>query len=128
MKYHVITRNGILVGVTTSNAYEFNLPDVSIHEFDDAAVPDLTTHTWNQEADQFEMTVGILSKREFLTRFTLSERIAIRESTNPVVIDIRNLLDLAEFVRLNDPETQQSVGYLASIGLVSAQRMQEILG
>lgn len=128
MKYHVITRNGILVGVTTSNAYEFNLPDVSIHEFDDAAVPDLTTHTWNQEADQFEMTVGILSKREFLTRFTLSERIAIRESTNPVVIDIRNLLDLAEFVRLNDPETQQSVGYLASIGLVTAQRMQEILG
>lgn len=127
MAYHVITRDGVLIGVTTSNAYSFNLPNVSIHEFEDD-IPDLNTNTWNPEIEEFEQSIGILSRREFLMRFTLSERISIRASIDPVVLDIMNMLDLASFVNLSDVSTQQSVGYLAQVGLIQPARITEILG
>ncbi len=127
MAYHVITRDGMLVGVTTNNAYSFNLPNVSIHEFEETTIPDLNFNSWNSELEQFVPTSGIYTRREFLLKFTLPERIAIRASQDPVVVDIMNMLDLASYVSIADPATQQSVGYLASIGLINNNRIAEIL-
>lgn len=125
--YHVITKNGSLVGVTYNNAYSFNIPDVSIHEFEEDTLPDLNSQVWNAETEQFEQSADILTRREFLLKFSLAERIAIRASTDPVVLDIMNMLDLASYVKLTDVSTQQSVGYLASVGLILPGRVQEIL-
>lgn len=68
-----------------------------------------------------------LTKLKFLRRFTAEERIAIRASTSPVIVDFMSLLDLAQDVRLDDPDTIQGVRYLESLDLISAGRAEEIL-
>ena len=68
-----------------------------------------------------------LSKLEFMSRFTTEERIMIRSSTDPVVLDIMKLLELAEFVNVSDTTTQQGVGYLVHSGILSSERAAEIL-
>jgi hypothetical protein len=126
MPYHVITRDDKLVGVTTENAYTFNLPDVSIHEFD-GSVPDLNTYEWNPAVDEFTLASTHVTKLGFLNRFTMEERINIRSSQNPIVIDIMNLLEVAENISLTDPTTINSIGYLAYVGLIAPTRVAEIL-
>ena len=68
-----------------------------------------------------------LSKYEFLSLFTAQERIAIRSSTDPMVVDIQEMLGIALEVDLDNPATVQSVGYLATIGLIQPARAAEIL-
>lgn len=68
-----------------------------------------------------------LSRYEFLSLYTPEERIAIRTSNNPVVVDIQEMLGIALEVDLDNPVTVQSVGYLASIGLLQPGRVTEIL-
>lgn len=68
-----------------------------------------------------------LSRYEFLSLYTPQERIAIRGSTNPVVVDIQEMLGMALEVDLDNPATQQSVGYLAAAGLLQPTRAAEIL-
>jgi hypothetical protein len=126
MPYYVITRDDKLVGVTTENAYTFNLPDVSIHEFSDS-VPDLNTYEWSPAAEAFVLAATHVTKLGFLNRFTMEERINIRASQNPIVIDIMNLLEVAENVSLTDPTTINSIGYLAYVGLLAPNRVAEIL-
>ena len=69
-----------------------------------------------------------LTKLQFLRLFTTAERIAIRASSDPVIVDFLQLLDLAQDVRLDDPDTIQGVHYLESEGLIAAGRAAEILG
>ena len=126
MPYHVITRDDKLVGVTTENAYTFNLPDVSVHEFAES-VPDLNTHTWDPLTETFILASTHVTKLGFLNRFTMEERINIRASTNPIVIDIMNLLEVAENVSLTDPTTINAIGYLSYVGLLAPSRVSEIL-
>lgn len=114
------------MGVTTENAYSFNLPDVSIHEFD-TSLPDLNTHTWNPTTETFVLAASHVTKLGFLNRFTMEERIAIRSSANPIVVDIMNLLEVAENISLVDPTTVNAIGYLAYVGLIAPTRIQEIL-
>lgn len=68
-----------------------------------------------------------LSRYEFLSLYTPQERIAIRSSADPVVIDIQAMLDIALEVDLDNTVTQQSVGYLAMTGLIQPARAAEIL-
>jgi len=68
-----------------------------------------------------------LTQLAFLRRFTAPERIAIRGSADPVVIDFLHLLSLAREIRLDDPDTLAGVGYLEQAGLVVAGRAAEIL-
>ena len=124
--YYVITLNGLLVGVTKENAYTFNLPNVSIHEFD-GIIPDLNNTIWDETAESLITDIKILTKLAFLNRFTMSERMSIRASTDPIVFDIMNLLQNAEYVNVNDQNTMQGVGYLAMIGLIANERVAEIL-
>ncbi len=69
-----------------------------------------------------------LTKLQFLRLFTTAERIAIRASADPVIVDFLQLLDLAQDVRLDDPDTVQGVHYLESEGLIAPGRAAEILG
>lgn len=68
-----------------------------------------------------------LSQLEFLRRLTVSERVAIRASADPVVIDFLHLLSLAQDVRLNDPDTIAGVNYLEQAGLLAEGRGWVIL-
>lgn len=127
MTYWVLTRPpSTLIGVTTDNPYSFNLPDVYISEFDEA-VPDLNQYVWDFDNSEFVKNGSICSKREFLSKFTLEERTAIRASQDVVVIDIVNMLELAEYVSTVDPTTIQAVQYLAMIGIITPNRIAEIL-
>ncbi len=69
-----------------------------------------------------------LTKLQFLRLFTTAERIAIRASADPVIVDFLQLLDLAQDVRLDDPDTVGGLHYLESEGLIAAGRAAEILG
>lgn len=69
-----------------------------------------------------------LTKLQFLRLFTAPERIAIRASSDPVIVDFMQLLDLAQDVRLDDPDTVQGLHYLESDGLIAPGRAHEILG
>jgi hypothetical protein len=68
-----------------------------------------------------------LTKLQFLRRFSQAERIAIRDSMNPIIVDFLKMLDLAQDVRLDDPDTIAGVGYLESLELIAAGRAAEIL-
>lgn len=68
-----------------------------------------------------------LTKLQFLRRFTAAERIAIRASSNPVIVDFMQLLDLAQDVRLDDADTVAGVNYLEQLGLIGEGRAAEIL-
>jgi len=64
---------------------------------------------------------------EFARRLTQAERLAIRASTDPVVVDFLWLLDRASEVRLDDPDTQAGVGHMVHVGLLPPERADAIL-
>lgn len=70
-----------------------------------------------------------LTKLEYLRRFTAEERIAIRTvaKTNVVLEDYLALLELAEEVRTDDPDTVAAVQLLEAAGLLAAGRAVEVL-
>ena len=65
----------------------------------------------------------------FLQRFTLAERVAIltASATDTTVGLIVTMLQTIRNVHLDNPETQQGVGYLAQIGVIEAERVAEVL-
>lgn len=73
-------------------------------------------------------TVLPLSRLEFLSRFTVQERITIRAAAkdDPVVEDFLFMLDVAGNVIPAHPTTQQGLGYLVSLKLLTVERSQEI--
>lgn len=69
-----------------------------------------------------------LTQLAFLRRFTPQERIAIRTSVDPIIIDFLHLLNLAQDVRLDDPDTIAGVQYLEQQDLLAEGRAAVILG
>jgi hypothetical protein len=70
-----------------------------------------------------------MTKLAFLRRFTTQERIAIRElaKTDAVVFDAMALMDMADYVDINDTDVVQMCGYFAYIGAITSARAMEIL-
>lgn len=68
-----------------------------------------------------------LSKLDFLRKFTVAQRIAIRTSSDPIVQDAIHMLDLAEQIELSDPDTINLVNYLAYINLIDNTTAANIL-
>ena len=75
------------------------------------------------------MSDGTLSILEYLRKFTAEERISIRiaAKTNPILEDYVALLELAEEVRLDDPDIIAAVTMLEQVGLLSQGRAAEVL-
>ncbi len=69
----------------------------------------------------------IITQLEFLKRFTVEERINIRASTDPIIVDFLHLLNLAKDIDLVDSNTIAGVNYCESIGLLTQGRAFEIL-
>jgi len=68
-----------------------------------------------------------VTRLEFLRRFTPEQRIAIRASTDPLIIDGRELLDMATDVSADDHDTIMYVRYLQQQGFISAEDADRIL-
>lgn len=70
-----------------------------------------------------------LSRLDFLRRFTAAQRIAIRAAaaTDPIIADAMALLDAADTVRLDNPDTVGLTGYLVAVGLITAADRAAIL-
>jgi hypothetical protein len=71
----------------------------------------------------------IISPAQFLMLFTPLERVAIRNSTDAVVVDFIRLVELPSLtqVELDNPQTQMGVQYLVSEGLITSERATAIL-
>lgn len=68
---------------------------------------------------------------DFVRRLTIQEHAAVVASTDPVVMAFhdRLLITAAQQRRIyaNDPEAQAGIGYLASVGILTAERAAEVL-
>lgn len=70
-----------------------------------------------------------LTKLEYLRRFTVEERVAIRAAAeqNAVLADYLALMELAQEINTGDPDTIAAVQMLEQAGLIATGRAQEIL-
>ena len=70
----------------------------------------------------------IVTKLTFRRRFTLQERIAIDNSTDPVVRTLLTDLAMAEEINLDDTDLASGLAYVEQLGLIAPGRSSEILG
>ena len=69
-----------------------------------------------------------LTQLGFLRRFTAQERIAIRASSDPIIVDFLNLVNLAQDINLDDSDTAAGLAYLEAQELIAKGRAAEIRG
>lgn len=71
----------------------------------------------------------IMSKLDYLRRFTQQERINIRAAAgqSPELFDYLEMLKLADEINLEDPDTVAAVTMLEMIGLIPEGRAVEVL-
>jgi len=81
----------------------------------------------NKTSDELRKT---WTAYEFLLRFTSQERSAYRQAaqTDDLVADFMNLAQAAQEIISDDPITIQGMNYLVTVGLLTQQRRDEILG
>lgn len=74
-------------------------------------------------------TKKVLTKFEFLNRFTQTERVAIRAAaaSNGSLADFMQMLEIATDVDVTNEATVAGVTFLETVGLLAAGRAAEIL-
>lgn len=86
---------------------------------------------WDRGGLRFVQRPGdrIITKLDYLRRFTGEERVMLRAAAkaNPVLEDYMLLMELAEDINLDDPDTINAVLMLEQGGLIAAGRAAEIL-
>lgn len=88
---------------------------------------------WNTQAlrfdDESRANSAILSKLEYLRRFTSEERVTIRQAAKvtPVLEDYLSLLELADEINTGDADTIAAVNMLEQAGLIAQGRAAEVL-
>lgn len=70
-----------------------------------------------------------ITKVAYLRRFTTDERVGIRTAakTSAVLEDYLSMMELAEEINLDDPDTIAAVQMLESAGLIAPGRAAEVL-
>lgn len=87
-------------------------------------------HTeWIPDAQPVAPTSHTLTKLEYIRRFTVEERVAIRAAAeqNAVLADYLQLMELAQDINTGDADTIAAVTMLEQAGLIADGRAQEIL-
>ena len=85
---------------------------------------------WNPAALAFgpaPSPLATITTYAFVLRFTAAEYAAVKASADANVQHLMFALATAQVVDLTDPVVQQGVGYLASVGLLTADRATAIL-
>lgn len=105
-------------------------PNYLNQETRDGDPPNVIEYEWNPSLLNFDKKATVeISRIEFLMKFSLVERLNIRqlEQTDPMVMDIMEMVRLAEFINLRDRNVSAGLGYLTYIGVLTEHRLQEIL-
>ena len=88
---------------------------------------------WNSQTLRFDgenkTNSAILSKLEYLRRFTSEERVTIRQAAKvtPVLEDYLAMLELADEINTGDADTIAAVNMLEQAGLIAPGRAAEVL-
>ena len=71
----------------------------------------------------------VLTKLEYLRRFTTEERVTIRAAakSEPVLEDYLAMMELADEINTGDADTIAAVQMLEAVGLIGAGRANEVL-
>jgi len=115
MQYELRDENGIVINtIVLDDETQWPVP------------PGCTLHAL---ADPVPINSKILSRLEFLRRFTAEERVAIRQegATDPIIYDFLDLLYQAQEVQVDDADTRAGLQYLETKGLLAPGRAAEIL-
>jgi hypothetical protein len=124
----VLNESGIITNVTVVSSIGPNMLGVGSHlgisDFYEESLADLDNLSLSEE-----ITTPVLeiTKRAFMKRFTLTERIAIRKSTDDVIIDVYEDLKLASYVELNTQDVSDALNYMVSVGILESSRVDEML-
>lgn len=75
------------------------------------------------------VTSMTLTQTQWKRRFTQGERLAIRAAAaeSPVLFDYIDLMNGADKIQIDDPDTVNAVNLLEQVGLIAKGRAQEIL-
>jgi hypothetical protein len=131
MTFGIIENNILQTIVVADSANIFPFPVVEIYENENAQVGQVFDPNGNP---RFTGTPykppQSWTAYQFLLRFTAEERAAFRAAalTDPMVADFQQLAQAAQEVINNDPMTIAGMNYLVSVGLITEQRKNEILG
>lgn len=130
--------NGKIRDIANGNPTELFHPDIAVHF--DTDVPDdavngaeLVNGVWVNPTVEtiIEATVVLpmVSPVEFKMLFTSAERIAIKSSTDPVVIDFFELINDPRLTQVdrNLQSVKDAIAYLVLVGIVTQLRADEIL-
>ena len=88
---------------------------------------------WNAQTlrfdDENKANSAILSKLDYLRRFTGEERLTIRQAAKvtPVLEDYLAMLELADEINTGDADTIAAVNMLEQAGLIASGRAAEVL-
>ena len=116
----------LIVNYTTSPIVSATEIAESSYEIQGNSVDQIWT-VRNKTADELRK---VWTAYEFLNRFTYAERAAYRQAakTDDLVADFMSLAQAAQEIISDDLTTIQGMNYLVSVGLLTQQRRDEILG
>jgi len=129
MSYYVVFHPyfGDLQGISTMSPSNVNEGYV-VEEFEGDLPKNLDL--WDKVEKKFQKPSAItVTKLQFISKFTMAERIILRTEaeTDPILADIFKQLELAEEIDLRNQDTINSVYYIASKGYINSTRVNEIL-
>jgi hypothetical protein len=136
--YYVYNRDSGELLITSdaypnTSLYQQNRLPYGIEELAGISVAEVDIkYNWSIPSRMFiQRNPAIRSRLEFMRRFTMQERAAIRAARilDPVVDDLMSMLEMANPTEINleHPDTVNGIGYLVSIGCLTEARGQEIL-
>lgn len=141
-KYSIIRNNKVINVIDADEAFVIsNFPDDLVYtgelpigwEFNPNTNRLFNRIDMTLESSKFAPTakfldtaVRTITKRSFMQRFTQAERIAIRNSTDDIVIDIQEDLNSTDKVDLDLPALSAGLGYLVSLGILQSNRPAEL--
>jgi hypothetical protein len=129
MDYYVIFHkdSGAFIGLSTFMPLDANVPDGFTFEPRMGDLPnDLSV--WDCNGRNFVLPQKlVLTKLQFLERFTVEERVSIRNSTDPIIKDFLEMLNIAQDIDLSNDTLRQGLMYLVSVGNLALNRVDEIL-
>ena len=118
--------------ITETNPPEFD-PALQTAESHIELIDGIYTQVWTvrdltqAELDALKPPVVPLTVLDFMRRFTIPERLTIWGSADPILGDFIKLLMAAPNVLLTDPDTIAGTTYLATIGVLTEDRKNQIL-
>ncbi len=133
MDYYVIIHKdtGVIYGLSTFLPKDDDIPEDYISLSMEGTLP-TSLSSWDSNSRTFvsvSASTGTLTKYQFLDRFTMNERLAIRAAAkvDPIVDDFMAMLDISQEVQLNNPLVYQGLSYLAYTGKLDSGRIDQIL-